>query len=72
MKLRIPLFIAQGARDTRVPLTQSEAMVAAIRRNGSPLWYVVYTDAGHMQFTTATNNFNTHAWVMFVKQYLLN
>lgn len=71
-KLKIPLFIVQGARDTRVPLAQSEAMVAAIRSNGSPLWYVVYTDAGHMQFTTATNNFNTYAWVMFVKQYLLN
>jgi dipeptidyl aminopeptidase/acylaminoacyl peptidase len=71
-KLRIPLFIAQGARDTRVPLAQSESLVAAIRRNGTPLWYVVYTDAGHMQFTTATNNFNTYAWVMFVRQYLLN
>ncbi|HET9262134.1 MAG TPA: prolyl oligopeptidase family serine peptidase [Vicinamibacterales bacterium] len=71
-KLKIPLFIVQGARDTRVPLAQSEAMVAAIRGNGSPLWYVVYTDAGHMQFTTATNNFNTYAWVMFVRQFLLN
>ena len=71
-KVKIPLFIAQGARDTRVPLKQSEAMVEAIRRTGSPLWYVVYTDAGHMQFTTATNNYNTYAWVLFVQQYLLN
>ena len=71
-KLKIPLFIAQGARDTRVPLKQSDAMVEAIRRNGSPLWYVVYTDAGHMQFTTATNNYNTYAWVMFVERFLLN
>jgi len=71
-RLKIPLFIAQGARDTRVPLKQSEALVEAIRRNGSPLWYVVYTDAGHMQFTTATNNYNTYAWVMFVQEYLLN
>jgi dipeptidyl aminopeptidase/acylaminoacyl peptidase len=71
-RLKIPLFIAQGARDTRVPLKQSEALVEAIRRNGSPLWYVVYTDAGHMQFTTATNNYNTYAWVIFVQEYLLN
>jgi dipeptidyl aminopeptidase/acylaminoacyl peptidase len=71
-KLKIPLFIVQGARDTRVPLQQSQALVEAIRRNGTPLWYVVYTDAGHMQFTTATNNYNTYAWVLFVQRYLLN
>lgn len=71
-KLKIPLFIAQGARDTRVPLAQSAMLAEAVRKNGSPLWYVVYTDAGHMQFTTATNNFNMYAWVMFVQTYLLN
>ena len=62
----------QGARDTRVPLSQAEALAAALRRNGSPLWYVVYTDAGHMQFTTATKNYNTYLWVMFVERYLLD
>jgi dipeptidyl aminopeptidase/acylaminoacyl peptidase len=71
-KLKIPLFIAQGARDTRVPLAQSEVLVAALRKNGAPLWYVVYTDAGHLQLTTATNNYNTYAWVLFVQRYLLN
>jgi dipeptidyl aminopeptidase/acylaminoacyl peptidase len=71
-KLKIPLFIAQGARDTRVPISQSDTLVAALRTNGAPLWYVVYTDAGHMQFTTATNNFNMYAWVLFVQRYLLN
>lgn len=70
-RLKVPLFIAQGARDTRVPLSQAEALAAALRRNGSPLWYVVYTDSGHMQFTTATNNYNTYLWIMFVQRYLL-
>jgi dipeptidyl aminopeptidase/acylaminoacyl peptidase len=71
-KLKIPLFIAQGARDTRVPIGQSEALVRAIRENTTPLWYVVYTDAGHLQFTRATNDFNTYAWVLFVQRYLLD
>jgi hypothetical protein len=47
-------------------------MVQAIRQNGTPLWYVVYTDAGHLQFTRATNDFNTYAWVLFVQRYLLD
>ena len=71
-RLKVPVFIAQGARDTRVPLSQSETLTAALRSNGSPLWYVVYTDAGHLQFTTATNNYNMYAWIMFVQRYLVN
>jgi len=71
-RLKVPLFVAQGGRDTRVPILQSEAMVQAVRQNNTPLWYVVYSDAGHLQFTRATNDFNTYAWVMFVQQFLLN
>ena len=69
--IRIPIFIAQGAKDSRVPLAQAEQMVAAIRKNGTPLWYVVYTDAGH-GLTRSTNDYNTLAWVLFVEKYLLN
>lgn len=71
-ELKIPLFIAQGAKDTRVPLAQAERMVAAVRANQTPLWYVVYQDAGHEEFTVATNNFNLYAWVLFVRQYLID
>ena len=71
-RLKVPLFVAQGGRDTRVPILQSEAMVQAVRQNNIPLWYVVYSDAGHLQFTRATNDFNTYAWVMFVQKFLLN
>jgi dipeptidyl aminopeptidase/acylaminoacyl peptidase len=70
-RIKIPMFIAQGAKDTRVPLAQAEQMVEAIRRNGTPLWYVVYTDAGH-GLTRSTNDYNTYAWVLFVQRYLLN
>jgi dipeptidyl aminopeptidase/acylaminoacyl peptidase len=71
-EIKVPLFVAQGAKDTRVPLSQAEALVKAVRANGTPLWYVVYTDAGHEEFTRATNDFNIYAWVMFVREYLVN
>src|SRR5262245_51675959 len=41
-ELKIPLFMAQGARDTRVPLNQAETMVKAVRANQTPVWYVIY------------------------------
>ena len=31
-----PLFIEQGMNDPIVPLSESEAMVAALRKNGDP------------------------------------
>jgi dipeptidyl aminopeptidase/acylaminoacyl peptidase len=70
-RLKIPLFIAQGAKDTRVPPDQAEAMVKAVRANGTPVWYIVY-DAGHEELTQATNDFNQYAWVLFVQTFLLN
>jgi dipeptidyl aminopeptidase/acylaminoacyl peptidase len=70
-KLKIPLFIAQGAKDTRVPPDQSEAMVKAVRANGTPVWYVVY-DGGHEELPGTTNDFNQYAWVLFVQKYLVN
>jgi dipeptidyl aminopeptidase/acylaminoacyl peptidase len=72
-KLKIPLFIAQGAKDTRVPLNQAEAMAAAVKANGTPVWYVVYLDIGHVEtLTRVANDFNTYAWVLFVQRFLLN
>jgi dipeptidyl aminopeptidase/acylaminoacyl peptidase len=70
-KLKVPLFVVQGAKDTRVPLNQAEDMVKAVRANGTPVWYAVY-DVGHEEFTPATNDFNQYAWVLFVQKYLLN
>ena len=70
-KLKIPLFIVQGAKDTRVPPGQSESMVKAVRANGTPVWYAVY-DGGHEELPGTTNDFNQYAWVLFVQKYLLN
>jgi len=70
-EIKVPLFVAQGAKDTRVPLSQAEALVKAVRANGTPLWYVVYTDAGHEELTRVTNDFNIYAWVLFVREYLV-
>jgi len=70
-QLKVPLFIVQGAKDTRVPPDQAEAMVKAVRANGTPVWYVVY-DAGHEELPTNAIDFNQYAWVLFVQKYLLN
>lgn len=70
-KIRIPLLVIQGGKDNLVPPGQAEAMVKAVRANGTPLWYVVFEDAGHEQLTATTNNINLYTWVLFIEEFLL-
>lgn len=46
-RIRAPLLIAQGANDPRVKQSESEQIVAAMRKAGRPVEYVLYTDEGH-------------------------
>jgi dipeptidyl aminopeptidase/acylaminoacyl peptidase len=71
-KLKVPVFIAAGARDTRVPISQAERMVAALKATGTPVWYVRFEDAGHLQLTAATSDYSIYTWIMFVREFLLN
>jgi dipeptidyl aminopeptidase/acylaminoacyl peptidase len=71
-KLKIPVYIAAGAKDTRVPVSQADKLVKALKANGTPVWYVLFQDAGHMVLNSANNDFSVCTWVMFVRKYLVN
>jgi dipeptidyl aminopeptidase/acylaminoacyl peptidase len=71
-KVKIPVYIAAGAKDTRVPISQAEKLVKALKTNGTPVWYMVFQDTGHQQLNNANNDFSFSTWVMFVEKYLLN
>jgi dipeptidyl aminopeptidase/acylaminoacyl peptidase len=45
--IRQPLLVAQGLNDPRVPAYEAEQIVAAVRKNGSPVWYMLAKDEGH-------------------------
>ena len=46
-RIRRPLAVFQGADDPVVPRAQSDAVVEALRRNGTPHVYHVYEGEGH-------------------------
>jgi dipeptidyl aminopeptidase/acylaminoacyl peptidase len=50
-----PLLVAQGANDPRVPLSESDQIVAALQGKGVPVWYVVGKNEGH-GFSKKTNS----------------
>jgi dipeptidyl aminopeptidase/acylaminoacyl peptidase len=46
-QVQAPLFVIHGANDPRVPLSEAEQVVAAVRANGHECELVVYPDEGH-------------------------
>ena len=48
------MLIMQGRNDPRVPYTEAEQIVKAVRSNGQPVWYLLYADEGH-GFAKKTN-----------------
>ncbi len=46
-QIKIPLLIGQGANDPRVKPAESEQIVAAVRKAGKPVEYLVFADEGH-------------------------
>ncbi|MDQ6788346.1 MAG: S9 family peptidase [Acidobacteriota bacterium] len=46
-KIRAPLFVIQGKNDPRVPYTEAEQIVTAIKNRGGTVEYKLYDDEGH-------------------------
>ena len=71
-KITSPLFVAQGRNDPRVPWTEAEQIVKAVRSNGQPVWYLLYADEGHGFAKKANSDWFGAATMLFWQQYLLN
>jgi dipeptidyl aminopeptidase/acylaminoacyl peptidase len=46
-RIRSALFVAHGANDPRVPLSETDQVVEAVRRSGKEVWYMVANNEGH-------------------------
>ena len=71
-KITSPLFVAQGRNDPRVPYTEAEQIVKAVRGNGQPVWYLLYADEGHGFAKKTNNDWFGAATMLFWQQHLLN
>ena len=70
-KISRPLFVVQGRNDPRVPLNESEQMVATVKKNGTPVWYLMAKDEGHGFAKKRNIDFQFYAAVAFMEEYLL-
>ncbi len=70
-KIKRPLLVAQGLNDPRVPASESQQMVQAIRDHGGTVWFLMAKDEGHgfQKKRNADHLFCTSA--LFVREHLL-
>ena len=46
-KIKSALFVAHGANDPRVPLSETDQIVEAVKKQGQDVWYLVFKNEGH-------------------------
>jgi dipeptidyl aminopeptidase/acylaminoacyl peptidase len=69
-RIRRPLMVLQGANDPRVLKAESDDIVAAVKKNGVPVEYVIFPDEGH-GFTKKKNQIDGYsAMLAFLDKYL--
>jgi dipeptidyl aminopeptidase/acylaminoacyl peptidase len=70
-KIKKPTLVVAGKNDPRVPVTESDQIVAALKKSGTPVWYIMAKDEGHGFQKKANQDFQFCATVEFLQEYLL-
>jgi dipeptidyl aminopeptidase/acylaminoacyl peptidase len=66
-----PMFVITGANDPRVPKSEADQMVAAIRANGGEAWHLVAADEGHGFRKKVNSEYAFLAQLVFWETHLL-
>lgn len=69
-KIKKPLMIVQGENDARVPASEANQIVTALKKTSTPVWYLLANNEGH-DFTQKAQDLQLYQTVMFVKEFLL-
>ena len=69
-RITAPLFIIQGANDPRVPASEAEQILEAVRSAGGDPWYLLALDEGHGFARQSNRDFQREAETMFLADVL--
>ena len=69
--IKKPMLVVAGRNDPRVPVSESDQIAAALKKQGTPVWYLMAKDEGHGYQKKSNQDFQLYASVLFLKQYLL-
>jgi dipeptidyl aminopeptidase/acylaminoacyl peptidase len=69
-KLRSALLVVQGKNDPRVPQSEAEQIVEAVRARGLPVWYLLALNEGHGFQKKENRDYYTAAAMFFLEKQL--
>jgi dipeptidyl aminopeptidase/acylaminoacyl peptidase len=70
-KIKKPMFVIAGKNDPRVPVSESQQIADALKRQGTPVWLLIAKDEGHGYRKKSNQDFQFYATVEFLQEYLL-
>lgn len=71
-KIKKPMLVIAGKNDPRVPVSEDDQIVAALKKQGTRVWYLMAKDEGHGFQKKANQDFQFYSTVEFFQKYLLN
>ena len=70
-KIKKPMFVIAGKNDPRVPVSESQQIADALKKQGTPVWLLIAKDEGHGYRKKVNQDFQFYATVQFLKEYLV-
>jgi dipeptidyl aminopeptidase/acylaminoacyl peptidase len=71
-EIDIPLMVVTGANDPRVPASEADQVIAAVRAQGRTAWHLLGQDEGHGFAKKVNQDYNFWTSLMFWRQTLLD
>jgi dipeptidyl aminopeptidase/acylaminoacyl peptidase len=70
-KIKKPMLVVAGKNDPRVPVTESGQIVEALKKQGTPVWYLMAKDEGHGFRKKQNQDFQFYTTIEFLQEFLL-
>jgi len=70
-KIKKPMFVIAGKNDPRVPVSESQQVADALKKQGTPVWLLIAKDEGHGYRKKSNQDFLFYATVEFLQENLL-
>src|SRR5712692_2045183 len=70
-KIKKPMFVIAGKNDPRVPVSESQQIADALKKQGTPVWLLIAKDEGHGYRKKPNQDFQFYATVEFLQEFLL-
>jgi dipeptidyl aminopeptidase/acylaminoacyl peptidase len=69
--IRVPLLVVQGANDPRVPASEAEQIVEAVRGEDNTVWYLLAEDEGHGFRKKPNRDYLYEVVFLFLERFLV-